>query len=319
MLTINKSLKTFGKFCLVLVTVGLILSLTITSPSSVRAHGTIDQSYLFGTAALCTLPSCLTGQEFTPTVSNLVAVDLFLVSFSPTLPGSPVSVTVNIRAATIAGSILGTKTQIIAAPAVVSQVHFDFDSPIPLTPGVIHVIQVQSSSNLGWGADFCGVYPGGVGIQVFPNPCLDFKFVTYFSSVTAFASFSPQVELSLGPNLNDDELELKANFTLGSQTNGINPLTEDVTLGVGSFSITIPADSFEATPDGGFKFEGTIDNIILEAKITPLPSLGLSSFSFKLESENLNLSGISNPVTTELTIGDDQGSSTVTAEIEPEN
>lgn len=316
---INKSLKTLGKFILASITVGLMLLGPVAGLSTARAHGTIDQSYLIGTAVTCTLPSCVVGQEFTPTVSSLTAVDLFLVSFLPTTPGSPVSVTVNIRSGTIAGLILGSKTQIINAPAVMSQVHFDFDSPVTLTPGAIHVIQVQSTSNLGWGADFCGAYPGGVGIQVFPDPCRDFRFVTYFSSITSFASFSPKVELNLGPNFNDDELELKANFTLGSGTNGINPISEDVILKAGSFSITIPAGSFELTPDGSFKFEGSLDNIILETKITPLPSLGPASFSFKLEAENLDLASVSNPVTLELTIGDDQGSSTVTAEIKTES
>jgi hypothetical protein len=40
--------------------------------------------------------------------------------------------------------------------------------------------------------------------------------------------------------------DLKADFTVGSASNGIAPLTEDVTLTIGSFSTTIPAGSFVA-------------------------------------------------------------------------
>jgi len=46
--------------------------------------------------------------------------------------------------------------------------------------------------------------------------------------------------------------------------------------------------------------------------------LGGRSFEFKAEGEGADLSGTVNPVTMELSIGDDSGSATVTAEFEGE-
>ena len=133
-----------------------------------------------------------------------------------------------------------------------------------------------------------------------------------------FAAFNPKVEITLGPLANDDEFEVKAPLTLGASSDGIAPLTEAVTIQVGSFSATIPAGSFTlkpATPNkpAFFKFQGTINGVALEAKITPL---GANSFEFKAEGNGLNLTGTVNPVTVTLLIGNDQGSATVTAELE---
>jgi hypothetical protein len=120
-----------------------------------------------------------------------------------------------------------------------------------------------------------------------------------------FAALSARVEIE-----HDDEFEVRATFTLGAGSNGIAPLTEDIKLGVGTFSITIPAGSF--TQDGGrqFKFEGVIAGVTLKVEIK---DLGGGSFELKAEGEGANLTGTVNPVTVALTIGDDVGSATTTA------
>lgn len=99
----------------------------------------------------------------------------------------------------------------------------------------------------------------------------------------------------------------------GAGSNGINPLTEDVKLQVGTFSTTIPAGSFRQDPRGRFKFEGAISGVSLEVQIVPL---GGNDFQLKAEAEGANLSGTVNPVTVGLTIGDDSGSTAVTAEFD---
>lgn len=144
----------------------------------------------------------------------------------------------------------------------------------------------------------------------------------------AFAAFDVEVEIELGSLANEDEFEVKGTFTLGADSNGIEILTEIVSLeltgGAGSFSTTIPAGSFEFKPakppkkgkpgkPAHFKFEGVIDGVFLEVKITPL---GNGSFELKAEGQGADLSGIANQVTVDLAVGDDRGSTTAGAEFE---
>jgi hypothetical protein len=139
-----------------------------------------------------------------------------------------------------------------------------------------------------------------------------FAFDFFFGQVP-FAAFDAKVEIGLGPLANDDEFEVKATFTLGAGSDGIDPLTEDVSFQVGTFSTTIPAGSFKQDKKGRFKFEGVIDGVALEAVIQPL---GGDTYEFKAEGANADLTGTVNPVTVALTIGDDGGSTTVEAEFE---
>jgi hypothetical protein len=107
--------------------------------------------------------------------------------------------------------------------------------------------------------------------------------------------------------------ELKEFFTLGTNSNGINPVTENVTLQIGTFSVTIPAGSFEQDPNRRFEFEGVINDVSLEVQIVPL---GNNIFTFKAEGKGVDLTGLTNPVTVGLTIGIDSGSTAVRAEFE---
>ena len=139
-----------------------------------------------------------------------------------------------------------------------------------------------------------------------------------------FAAFNAKVEIELGPLANDDEFKIKATFTLGAGSDGIDPLTDDVSLQIGTFSTTIPAGSFRFHPAKSGKghghgararwtFEGVIDGVSLEVRIT---DLGGGMFEFKAEGENANLTGTVNPVQVTLTIGDDSGTTMVTAKFE---
>ena len=107
--------------------------------------------------------------------------------------------------------------------------------------------------------------------------------------------------------------ELKEFFTLGTNSNGINPVTENVTLQIGTFSVTIPAGSFEQDPNRRFEFEGVINDVSLEVQIVPL---GNNIFTFKADGKGVDLTGLSNPVTVGLSIGIDSGSTAVRAEFE---
>lgn len=131
-----------------------------------------------------------------------------------------------------------------------------------------------------------------------------------------FSAFNAKVEIALGPFANDDKFDVNATFSLGAESDGINPLTEDVSLKVGAFSTTIPAGSFIFHPakpkkPAQFTFEGVVAGVALEAKIIPV---GANTFQFKAEGKGAELTGTVNPVTLGLTIGNDSGSASVTAE-----
>lgn len=115
--------------------------------------------------------------------------------------------------------------------------------------------------------------------------------------VVLFGDFAVELELD------DDEFELEGGFELGASSNGIDLLAEDVTLEVASFSVTIPAGSFEAD-DEQFEFEGTIDGVELEVEIEFLAG---KRYVIEVEAEDVDLRGVRDPVSVVLTIGDDRG------------
>lgn len=148
--------------------------------------------------------------------------------------------------------------------------------------------------------------------------------------IVPFDAFAPKVEIVLGPLANDDKFEIKTTLTLGVSSDGIAPLTEAVTIQVGFFSATIPAGSFKLKPaepatssnpakPEQYSFEGVIDGVTLEAKITPRDELtiaGAKAFEFKARGNGVDFNGTGNPVSVELTIGNDQGSAAVIAKFE---
>jgi hypothetical protein len=118
-----------------------------------------------------------------------------------------------------------------------------------------------------------------------------------------FASFFAKLEIA------NDGFDLNESFTLGANSNGINPATENVTLQIGTFSVMIPAGSFKGTFEGSV-FDGAINGVSLRVQIVPL---GNNIFSFNAVGAGVDLTGLTNPVTVVLTIGINSGTTTVTA------
>jgi 6-phosphogluconolactonase len=100
-------------------------------------------------------------------------------------------------------------------------------------------------------------------------------------------------------------------FTLGAISNGINPLTQNLALQIGTFSVTIPPGSFKQIAFRIFVFQGVINGMDLSVQIV---ALGNNIFALAAESKGVNLTGLTNPVTVVLTIGNDTGSTAVTAQ-----
>jgi hypothetical protein len=105
---------------------------------------------------------------------------------------------------------------------------------------------------------------------------------------------------------------LLSGFTLSESSNGISPVQETVTLTIATFTTTIPAHFFRKGPAGVYVFAGQINNVWLEALITPL---GNNRFGFQAAAYGAGLNGTKDPVTARLTIGDDSGTTSVNAVI----
>jgi hypothetical protein len=97
----------------------------------------------------------------------------------------------------------------------------------------------------------------------------------------------------------------------GAISNGINPLTQNLALRIGTFSVTIPPGSFKQIALQIFVFQGVVNGVDLNVQIV---ALGNNIFALAAESKGLNLTGLTNPVTVVLTIGDDTGSTPVIAQ-----
>lgn len=110
---------------------------------------------------------------------------------------------------------------------------------------------------------------------------------------------------------NRGALFLLSEFALGQDSNGINPVKETVTFKIGGFTRMIPACSFRKNPYlPWFAFAGQIDNVWIEAIITPF---GRNRFVFQALAYGAELGEIKNPVAVGLMIGDDNGTTTAPA------
>jgi 6-phosphogluconolactonase len=122
-------------------------------------------------------------------------------------------------------------------------------------------------------------------------------------------------------------------FRLGQTSDGIDPVNEAVQLQVGTFSTTIPAGSFWKEGRQEFEFEGWINDVELRitihhveerrderrdhaAKHNEETHKDTKDFLFTAQGKGHILAGVVNPVTVGLTIGDDEGSTTVKADID---
>ena len=130
-----------------------------------------------------------------------------------------------------------------------------------------------------------------------------------------FLAFSALLAIQFGGTPNQDAFGFGSNITLSSTAPAINPVTQPVTLQVGSFATTIPIGSFVAQKDGSFAFKGVIDGVSLEALIK---QTGTLRYAFQAKATGANLTGTTNTVYVTLAIGGDKqnsGATSVTAAI----
>jgi YVTN family beta-propeller protein len=138
-----------------------------------------------------------------------------------------------------------------------------------------------------------------------------------------FLAFNAKLQIDIDRDPKKDAFALESSFTLSSGSNGIHPVTEPVTLQIGTFSTTIPPGSFKKHEhegdedegegeDGSFTFHGVIDGVRLKALIK---RTGTLRYAFFAKATGAELTGTKNPVQVTLTIGDDSGATSVTARI----
>jgi hypothetical protein len=101
---------------------------------------------------------------------------------------------------------------------------------------------------------------------------------------------------------------------LDGNSDGIDPLAEDVTIGLDGFSLTIDAGSFHRRGRRNYKFNGVIDGVRISADLKAPHSRGKwkkghahRAWTFKFKGKNADLSSVEKPVDTLLKIGDDIG------------
>jgi len=173
-----------------IVIIGLIILPQVTN---VMGHGSVDQSFTGPFNIATTIWTGIAnfqpiGQEFTPSTSDLVAVDIIVDdTFNANPPGSVDTITVTIWSGSIGGVMVGQKSQqvtTIGDPFNPQTIHFNFNSLLTLTPGNTYVLQASSTQNFfGWkGHGTVGVdlYTGGKAIVGGIQSQSDFAFVTYF-------------------------------------------------------------------------------------------------------------------------------------------
>ena len=155
----------------------------------------------------------------------------------------------------------------------------------------------------------CNSGRGGRGQPSF----IDDLRITFTPPQTTFADFTiVDADIEFDTNFTvDDSFKVEGQFTLEGTSNGIDPLSEDVVVTVGTSVVTIPAVSFTEDEPGSFEFEGPINGADVKMEIEQIFGV---TFQFKVEAETIDLTDTANPVDVELVIGDDSGTTTVRLE-----
>ncbi|MGZ4956838.1 MAG: hypothetical protein ACXV8Q_17180 [Methylobacter sp.] len=118
---------------------------------------------------------------------------------------------------------------------------------------------------------------------------------------TSFSNFKVN-QLTINKRLGS--LFMLSHLKLGQGNNGIDPLTEPVTLSIGNATVKIPSGSFHKIHNLPYSFVGEIDNIWVEVLINPL---GGNQFGVQVAEYGTQISRIVKPIEIKLTIGDDTG------------
>jgi hypothetical protein len=130
-----------------------------------------------------------------------------------------------------------------------------------------------------------------------------------FSAVTQ--QVVPFTSLSAEGEMQKRRFRLRGRLSLGDTSNGISPLSEAVTVQLGSYSVTISPGSFQRSENHGYTFQGKIGDVRLTVS---LKAHGPANYTFEMHGAGSGLPRQTKSDSFALTIGDDSGTTTVTLE-----
>ena len=134
-----------------------------------------------------------------------------------------------------------------------------------------------------------------------------------WSPATSFASMSASALVVVPPGVGNDTFVLDAAFTVGSSSNGIDPVREPVTLELAGVSLTVPPGSFVERAHT-YVFAGRLAGGRLAMTVRPR---GVGSYRLDAVGSGYDLGAARLPLAVALTIGDDAGSADAKAVIVP--
>jgi hypothetical protein len=146
--------------------------------------------------------------------------------------------------------------------------------------------------------------------DLYVNPAASDLTHGQYENVTFTAQLHPATKFSIfdvTAQVSPLSFSCNGTFTLGSTSDGINPLAETVSLQLGTYSVTLAPGSFRRGNDGQFVFSGVINGVTLRVRIA---QLGTNMYGIRARASGANLTGTTIPVTVVLTIGDDSGTTT---------
>ena len=146
---------------------------------------------------------------------------------------------------------------------------------------------LDASGNLYGAASFGG--PAGYGT------------VFKISFPVPFSSFSAKLNIVAGP---PPGFQLQAFFTPGTGASAIDPVADGMTLTVGTYTVTIPPSSFHQTRKGWWVYEGKINGVSLDVRIS---QRGVNPYELQFEASGVDLTSLTNPVTIRLALGNNYG------------
>lgn len=134
------------------------------------------------------------------------------------------------------------------------------------------------------------------------------------SPVVPFASMSASAMVLAPAGAANDSFALNGNFALGDASNGIDPVSEPVTLSLAGNSLTVPSGAMRGVGRGAV-FTGKLGGGRLLLSLTPVDEGG--SYRLTATGVGYDLSVARLPLTVELTVGDDDGTTSAKAVILP--